>query len=346
MTLRVRISLVIAVAVAVLAVAVVAVLDTVLTRDFGALERAEAEHRAAQVGRAVVHESATLDGVLSDYASWDEMYAYVARPTAAFIASNLSDQSLVRLRLGLFAITDHEGAIVWGRSRPAGAEHTQPLPRAWLDRLTPASRLVRHLKPSSHLHGIVMVGDEAWLVASRPITTSANRGPLRGAVIMARRLAGEIAGLRETTALDLYLETRPGIAPVTIQSDTQLTAHAVIKDIDRREAVGLAVRLPREMDQHRRRAQATLLAALLLTALGFAVVTLRTTEQYVLRRIVAIARFVRTVRIRGDLALRLEDESRDEIGEVTTALNDLLATLDTQTRDLEQARVEALQRAG
>jgi signal transduction histidine kinase/CheY-like chemotaxis protein len=348
-TLRARSTIIFALAVGGLIVILTAAVDRILAREFGDLERREALHRAAQASRALAQEVEALDTLVSDYAAWDDTYKYMRQPSPGFIESGMPSDS--RLRLSLALLVDEQGTIVWGRGYERDSDRVLPVPAVWRDHIASIPPFVRHVTAESRHAGVFTLGQQAWVVASRPITTSQRRGPVRGSVVMARALDGaEIERLSRTTALDLQLETMPSPqsadgADVTLDvlSANRLVARVPITDVNGRPAVQLAVSLTREINRQRWNAQITLLVALIVGALGFAAVTLRTTERHIVRRIVAIAGFVRSVKAQHDLARRVDDTGRDEIGEVASALNDLLGTLDERTRDLETARLEALQ---
>jgi len=350
MTLPTRIGLVFGCAVLVVGAAVSGVVDVVLSRSFGDLERREASHRVAQATRALANEADTLDDMSSDYAAWDDMYGFVARPSAAFIDSNLTDDTFTRLRIEFLAIVDARGTIVWGGTFDSKTQHAGPLTKSWRDRLAPNAPLLHHTANNSHIKGVTVVDDQPWLITSRPITTSKGGGPIRGTFVMARRLdVEEIDRLRRITALDVRIEplaagaTGPQSGSVTLQSSARLIARSVVPDFEGHDAVTMAVFLTRGIDAQRRLAQTALLVALIVGALVFLVITLGTVERYILKRTAAIGRFVRNVREDGNLSVRVEDDRQDEIGDVSTALNELLVALEQRNSELEHARAEAMQ---
>ena len=350
MTLRTRIAIIFSCAVLAIGAAVWNAVDLVLTRSFGDLERHEATHRMAQATRALTNEVDNLNNVVADYSAWDDAYAYLAHPTKAFVSSNLTDDTFTRLRLEVIVFLDNRGVVVWGRNIDATADHTSPLSAAWRTQLVPRTPLVYHTKTNALTSGLTMVGGEPWLISSQPVTTSKNEGPIRGTLIMGRRLDGAyVQRLERITALNLRLvpltpeDAGPTGTTVSLDSPGRLTARSVLKDVNRREAVAMVMVMSREIDAQRRLAQVTLLAFTIAGALVFLTITLGTVERYILKRTAAIGSFVRGVREDGNLSVRVHDRWHDEIGEVSIALNDLLAALEQRNGELEQARAEALQ---
>jgi sensor domain CHASE-containing protein len=350
MTLRTRIAIIFSCAVLAIGAAVWNAVDLVLTRSFGDLERLEATHRMAQATRALANEVDNLNNVVADYSAWDDAYAYLAHPTKAFVSSNLTDDTFTRLRLEVIVLLDNRGVVVWGRNIDAKADHTSPLSAAWRTQLVPRTPLVYHTKTNSLTSGLTMVGGEPWLISSQPITTSKNEGPIRGTLIMGRRLDGAyVQRLERITALNLRLvpltpeDAGPTGATVSLDSPGRLTARSVLKDVNRRGAVAMVMAMSREIDAQRRLAQVTLLAFTIAGALVFLTITLGTVERYILKRTAAIGSVVRGVREDGNLSVRVHDRWHDEIGEVSIALNDLLATLEQRNGELEHARAQALQ---
>lgn len=350
MTLRTRIAVIFGCAVVAICAGMWNAVDLVLTGSFGDLERTEATQRMAQATRALANEVDNLNNVASDYSAWDDAYAYLAHPTAAFVTSNLTDDTFTHLRLELMVFLDNRGVVVWGRNREKSAEPTVPLSRAWRAQLVPQTPLVYHTRTKSLTSGLLMVGGEPWLVSSQPVTTSMGAGPIRGTLIMGRRLDGSyVQRLERITALNLRLVPltpedagRTGTT-VSLDSPSHLTARSVLRDFNRRDALAVVVVLSREIDGQRRLAQVTLLAMTIAGALVFLAITLGTVERYILKRTAAVGSFVRSVREDGNLSVRVHDRWHDEIGDVSMALNDLLVALEQRNSELEHARADALQ---
>jgi sensor domain CHASE-containing protein len=350
MTLRTRIAVIFGCSVLAIGAGVWNVVDLVLTGSFGDLERRDATHRMAQASRALANEIDNLNHVASDYSAWDDAYAHLAHPTNAFVTSNLTDDTFTRLGLELIVFLDNRGVVVWGRTLEKNADRTLPLSGAWRAQLVPRTPLVHHTRTKSLTSGLMMVAGEPWLVSSQPVTTSKAEGPIRGTLIMGRRLDGTyLQRLERITALNLRLvPLTPGDAgragtTVSLDSPGRITARSVLKDFNRRDALAMVVVLSREIDAQRRLAQVTLLAMTIAGALVFLTITLVTVERCVLTRAAAIGSFVRSVREDGNLSVRVHDRWHDEIGDVSMALNDLLVALEQRNSELEHARADALQ---
>jgi signal transduction histidine kinase len=346
-TLRLRITIIFALAVAGLVAGLSFTVDRVLTHGFGNLERQEAAHRAAQVQRALAQEIESLDSMTSDYASWDDTYEFAVRQSDEYVKAALPDDK--QLRVDALAIISSDGRIVFAYGYDRARRQRTPLPAPLAGSIKQRRSLVQHARTNDHRSGVLIADGEAWLVASRPITTSQVTGPIRGAFIMARRLDGdEIARLSRTTALDVRLEARAsqpdrGEVTVDIESSQRLIARSTIQDLDGVPAATIAVTLEREIEAQRKRAQGALIGALVVAAIVFVGVMLGTIEQYILRRTATIAQFVQDVKTSGNLDARVSDDGRDEISEVASALNGLLASLDERGHELEKARQDALQ---
>jgi signal transduction histidine kinase/ActR/RegA family two-component response regulator len=345
--LRLRITAIFALAVVGLVAGLSFTVDRVLTDGFGNLERQEATHRARQVQRALAQEIESLDSMTSDYASWDDTYDFVVTRSETYFKAALPDDE--RLRVDALAIVGSEGQIVFAYGYDRDRHQRTPLPSSLTTSIKTRPSLVCHAQTDDHRAGVLIADGETWLVASRPITTSQSTGPIRGAFIMARRLDGdEVARLSRTTALDVRLEapSRPngnGDVAVEIESSERLIARSRVTDMDGRPAATIAVTLEREIEAQRQRAQDALTGALIVAAVVFVGVMLGTMERYFLRRTATIAQFVQDVKASGKLDARVTDDGGDEISEVASALNSLLASLDERGRELEKARQAALQ---
>ena len=187
----------------------------VLLRNFAHLEEQDARHNLERASSALWNELATLDHSASDYASWDQTYQFLAGDNPGYPNRELPDDTFVRLRLNLVVIADGSGNIIFAKALDWRKHSTAPLPKLLRQSLRPP--LLRQIKPDSSTMGLLLLPQGPMLVAAHPILTSANRGPARGTLLMARWLDdGEIANLRELTHLSLDVQPYQGQANLSV----------------------------------------------------------------------------------------------------------------------------------
>src|SRR5262245_23750211 len=106
MTLRQRTLVLLGASVAVMVAALWVLMSTVTLRS---LERLETQQMAVDIQRAdrALQESiAELHLKSSDWSSWDDMWRFALDRNRAFVASNMTDQTFINLRIDAMVVAD------------------------------------------------------------------------------------------------------------------------------------------------------------------------------------------------------------------------------------------------
>ena len=188
MSLRTR-SLLIIGATLLALVAILFMIERLLITDaYDQLETADTERRVHQVLNMIDLEGMNLSATLEDWASWDDAYAFVADRQAAFVTSNLGDETFETLRLNLIYITDRDANVVYARGYDLDSGRDLPLPEFSPEFLAVMRPFVQGLTPDNAFTGLVQGIGSPMLIAIRPILRSDGSGPTRGLFAMGRPL--------------------------------------------------------------------------------------------------------------------------------------------------------------
>jgi PAS domain S-box-containing protein len=325
-----------------------AVLQLVVLPSFGQVENTEAGKNFNRALNALDGELQELHANASDYANWDDSYAFAMGRENGFAETNGTAVSMTHLDLAVFAVLDRQGRLRLGRMR--GGDNIIPLP----DELSPYLDELLHRFRSQGGKGIVATTLGMWLVAVEPIRRSDGSGPVAGTLVMARWLDDNVRGrleerTREKTtlwpvdAVELPLEEAATLRELVRGSASlQLQAHhandvatyGLLRDIAGRPALLVRVDTPRS---------ATLLgaAAVNRTMLGFiasAVVALIVLGVLLQRLVVsplgALTAHMLDIRRTGDLSRPLALDRGDEIGTLAHEFDRLRAGLHTAHQEL------------
>lgn len=188
MSLGTRIGLYLLIAVTVYGLLDYAIQHGVILPSFENIERREAAENLDRCASALQRELKHLDIFCRDWSAWDDSYAFAANGNPEYIKANLIDLTFTDNRLNLIFFIDIHGKVIWGQF--FDLEQNKP---AELDSF-PASSwalnnpLLQHTSEDSSLSGILLTRAGPMLVVSRPIITTLNTGPIRGALIMGRLL--------------------------------------------------------------------------------------------------------------------------------------------------------------
>jgi sensor domain CHASE-containing protein len=153
-------------------------------------ERVEGQQAQASVARA----KAVVDRLISridvstlDYASWDDMYAFMESRDPKFIESNFAYETFKTLELSFRAILDEKGVTLLEEWNDTSAQAATPFPPELAGRIREAG-LAEHAAAGRSVSGLLRFGDYVALVAARPMLTSDHQGPVRGGLIFGRIL--------------------------------------------------------------------------------------------------------------------------------------------------------------
>ena len=327
-----------------------------------------------RVENAIGRELDNLSAITGDWAAWDDTYQFVQDLNPAYIETNTTASTFTNLSLNLIAIVALDGTIAYAGFFDLEKDEFTPLPSELLQALRPGSLLLDHLNPDSEVKGLLPLNDLYLMVASRPILTSAEQGPIRGAVIFGRFLDAAVeAALAEQTQTALRLFTiekasadpkltailrqmgidshspaddRPAPAPTQIAISQQTVAgYLILPDLYQTPALLLTIEQPRQI--YRSALQSILLSA--LTLLGAAVLLsllmLRGLDHTVLRRLSQLQATIHSITSKRDLSLRLQDNHNDELSRLADDFNAMLESLAQSKAALQQAQAELLEQA-
>ncbi len=311
------------------------------------MEQAAARLEMRRCQDALARELSVLAATASDYASWNDTYAFARDHDRSYVDANLMAETFRNLRVDLFAILDTTGAVVVERVFDRRADGFVAAPRLVAGLASPAYGLVARARDGETTTGYV--GDDAGPlgIAAAPVLTSAGEGPARGVLVIGRRLGGEVlAELGRQLHLPLHAELVPAgsdTAGAVFENldDGRLLVATTLADLTGRPLLRIAAELPRAVRAEATRVSRYALVAGMAAGLALLWLLLFTIDRLVLSRVARLGAGMRRVAERQDLSLRIQDPSRDELGELAAGFNGMLAAVDTVLAELRQAKEEA-----
>lgn len=210
MPLRHRIPLVLLFVLTCYAILSYTILCALVFPSYLSLEKNEAQKTIMRCMESLGREIHHLDTVTHDWAAWNDMYSFLVRQDAAFIASNLLPEAFTDSRMDLICIFDKEQKPVWGEIRDRDSGTRIDLPELFPVPGKGAGIFFRHTSPDLSTAGIFMTKRGPMLIASRAITTSDHRAPSRGHLLMGRFLNEELmVSIREQSQTPLKIFSLP-----------------------------------------------------------------------------------------------------------------------------------------
>jgi len=314
--------------------------------SFLALEQRQTRDDVSRVVEGIQREVDHLTLLCNDWSAWTDTWNFVQNRNAEFIKQNLVAETFANNGLDLLLIADTADQFVWEgifNRRDKAIEHDSAL----FTRLLQGGRLTGHTDAASICRGLVMTERGPLLVASRPIMTSENTGPIRGTLIVGRFLdERQVQQLIERTRVEFALwpansaELPPAArrelallgpeSPLRVDSSDsrRLSAYTLLRDVSGQPALLLRADVPRLISQQGRSAilwaQGTLLSS---GAIVMALLWLQL-HRWVVRPLERLRRHAAAVGADGSLSQRLNMRRRDEIGELARELDRMVGLLE------------------
>jgi signal transduction histidine kinase/CheY-like chemotaxis protein len=338
-------------------------LDYAVQRDvvrpsFTSLERDEARKDMVRCTNALDREVHHLDTLCQDWAGWDDTYAFVQDGNHEYIRSNLVLETFQDSDLNLIHICDEHARTVWTGTYNAGKAGLVHAPGLPADLLAQGSPLLRHDSPDSSVGGIVMTELGPMLIASRPVTTSEKKGPVRGALIMGR-LVHEALIQTLSQQMDVHLQAWPlqgaSVPPERMQIARQVSVrspvpvvrpgrdaqnvYSVFPDIRGDPVLLMEAQIPRQISA-RGNAAIRFAVVSLLTVGGLLLLTaLVVVQRAIVGPIAELTRHVVAVGGSPDPMARVPHYGNDEVGKLAREFNAMLQRLsDAREQLLHQSR--------
>jgi PAS domain S-box-containing protein len=353
MTLRNKTLLIIAVTFLGLVVILNSVWRIILLDSFEELEQHNTQRDVERALNALSSDLASLDATAFDWAAWDDTYAFLEDHNEDYVESNLVDGTFGDLGLNLMLFVNSSGETVLGKAFDLENEREVPIPPAIAEHLSPDGLLLRHPDPESHIGGIVLLPKAPMLVASRPILTSEDEGPIRGTLLMGRYLdSAEVERLAEVTlsSLAIYRFDDPQMPTDVVAARTVLSeaapfvvrplngqsvaGYTLIDDINGESVLVLRVDTSREVYRHGQTSASLSLLSLLAVGLVFGLITIWLLEKQILSRLATLSEGVNRIGSNGDLSARVAAEGSDELSSLAQAINRMLTALEQSQQEL------------
>ena len=315
----------------------------IIVQGFAEQEQEDTRQNVERVLSALADETTTLSTLVYDWAVWDDTYAFIEDGNNAYIQSNLVDETIINLRLNLILLIHSSGRTVYAKAFDLEQKVEAPIPPS-LERFSAEDGiLLNHQYPSSSAVGLISLPEGPMLIASRPIVTSGQEGPIRGTVIFGRYLdTAAIERLSRTTLFTLSarpisdgelpagyqiaLASLSQGTPVVVEplSSDVIGGYTLLTDIYGDPALILRAEMPRGVYQRGRTTEVYLMAALLAVSLVFGLVVLLLMEKIVLSRVARLSEGVERIGTAGDASARVSVPGSDELARLAGGINRML----------------------
>ncbi len=335
-----------------------------LDRAFTGFEYATLLTDVLRATNAASEEVQKLDGIIVDWAVWDDSAMFMQGKTKDYITSNLNERTLETLDLYFIAYIDNRNNIVWSSTKTVDDKYASGMPQDIKKVIFKESSMLTDSNMNDRIHGIALLDKGLAILASCPIHTSDGEGPKQGMLVMGKLFSPEtMQTLSEKIQIPFHIEPASLPLPHRIASAEKKTLHTKTQEVvtifDIGENETAAVTLLRDLANRKQlrlivygnkdivhtgvavsKRAAVYLAVgglLLLAAIVFLV------EKRILRRLLRITSQLTTIKQQntvGDRMPHVAVTGSDEITAMADQINSFIDEINHYKADLENLVLE------
>ncbi len=314
------------------ALGITLVLASIITPNFNQLETRSVAGHVERTRAALAEYASKAESAVRDYGDWNDSYAYMAHPTAAFERESFSPLAMTNLDVDGMAYVDNDRRVVIARW--IDDQHVdRPALRARLVSTIAATDLAKALGGKSSTAFYTKLGNVVAAVGVAQVRRSDGTGRPRGYVLMARAITS--AQVSELLQLNARIELAAPTREIVDRTATKMTIGVPIVGADGKAVASARFMVPREVSVLGRRMLLLAIAGSTLLLLIVLLVLRRIITQLVLRPLNRVETHMQRVRASGSLGLLDEDRRRDEIGSLGKSFNAMLRQLKDMREQLE-----------
>jgi signal transduction histidine kinase len=183
-----------------------AITALVIDPSFSNLEIQESKHNINQALSTINYSLTILQGQLKDYSCWDDTFNYVQNKNQEYVENNFVESTFENLNLNLLVIVDNNRSLVYCQSfdlnnsvKVQTSEETRKI-------LTSNENIWAFNSTEDITSGVMKFDNQPMFVATSPILTSLNQGPIMGGMLFGRYIdEKEISQLAEIMSLNFSI---------------------------------------------------------------------------------------------------------------------------------------------
>ena len=204
----------------------------IILPGFRNLEKQESGQNVFHVLNVIDYKVADLSGKTNDYASWDDTYNFVQQRNQNYLETNFMDSTFENMNINLAILFDPQGSIVYCQSFDLLNKTKVPTSEATQEVFKTDIHLWNFSIPDDRAAGIILLSDQPMYIASEPILTSQDAGPIMGTLLFGEYINEEECNTLSTlTNLDVSIfslktlssQQKEQLQPLIVNNQTILT---------------------------------------------------------------------------------------------------------------------------
>ncbi len=161
---------------------------TVLVKGYSQLELDKTLIQVRSAERLLADQTQQLDGIVSDWAEWDDTYQYMVEPKPDYIESNYGPEIFGHLKIKAIILVDVEGKPLFKKGFDVKSGQPWPIPEFIERAASKGGVLLKAGSDRSNVAGLFWTTEEIFIVSACDILPSDGQGLPNGRLIMLRSI--------------------------------------------------------------------------------------------------------------------------------------------------------------
>jgi two-component system NtrC family sensor kinase len=322
----------------------IAVQRHILMPSFGELEREDAKVSMKRINYALDMALDGLEVTAADWGNWQDVYHYVQAPNAAFVHTNITPLAMKQLQVNALLIADLEGDIVLASAQDLATGAPLDLDFANRKALPMDFPWRTNLAAGKPAKGLLRTSRGVMMIAAAPVLDGSGGGQPLGLVIMGQLLTPRqvaVLGARAQAALSMLQDSDAVSGERVTETDAATRVDRSFSDIYGRPLMTLRVEVPRRITGRGRNAVTYASAYLIGAAIAVLILLVVVLNRVVLEPLARVTRHAVAIGQGTDLTVRLDLETRDEIGRLSREFDRMVARVEHSRRELVDQSFQA-----
>ena len=331
----------------------------IISQSFKQMERDFSHRDLSRLADVLKNDEFALRKQVSEWATWDDSYEFLADADSSFIKIYLQRQTYLDLKLDVIAYIDTSGRIVFGAFNENPDSGLTPLGYEFRVQVDDKSFVFRRALEDTLTSGIILLSGRPLLLAAHAIVKRNQAGPARGVLVFGRYWdREEIAQISEIThiVVNAYSLSGSPLPDDVYQARTHLSNFCpwYFRNLDRETGAGyiqvadlygapaliLRITMPRDIIQKSVSATRMFFFITLGLTLIFAVATVLLLEKHLISRMANLISIVTGITVARDLSVRVPVQGKDELARLSNKINEMLAAIATSNAEQKAASNE------
>jgi diguanylate cyclase (GGDEF)-like protein/PAS domain S-box-containing protein len=294
-----------------------------------------------------------LDGIVGEYAHWDDTYQYMVQPEDRYINSNYTDTTFSHLKVKAIMLISPDGKALYKRGFDFNSGKPWPIPKLLEQAVSKGGIFLDTSK--DHLSGFFWTPEGVCIVTALDIEPSASKSMRHGTLIMVRHIDQHLIEHIEKVIgakfsinqlfngknLDLEKKLAANGMVVMALNDNEVAGYSLIKNVSDQANLIVSTLDSREIFEQSEStfsllSWSTSVIALMLAAISWML------DRMVLIRLERMSEDVRRISDSADTSIRVRQlNGQDELASLSHGINGMLDRIEDSQYELRLEKERA-----